>query len=244
MSALRLRPWRPDSDAAVLVQWRNQTGARVEPALAEGEQWLLLADADDRPQACLRLRARLGLNLPRYSYHLGRAVHAAQELGLFQCQATLLLGNDHTGESELADLACAPELREPAAALGQLIEAALALIAGQREAYGERLLVELAGQRDAQGTSPFWRGLGAFFYPGDAAEAEARLGEAWRSHLAALLPRQTLYLSFLDEAAQAAAGQVGSAGQAALAALRAQGFAASSHLRIDDGGPIWELPLP
>jgi len=244
MTALYQRPWREASDAAVLAQWRNQTGALVQPALAQGEQWLLLADADDRPQACLRLRARLGLDLPRYSYHLGRAVHAAQELGLFQCQATLLLGNDHTGESELADLACAPGLHDPVAAFGLLIEAALARIADAREAFGARLVVELGGLRDAQGASPFWQGLGAFFYVADAAAAEARLGEVWRSHLAALLPRQTLYLFFLSEAAQAAAGQVGEAGQTAMTALRAQGFAASSHLRIDDGGPIWERRLP
>lgn len=242
MSGLQLRPWREASDAPRLAQWCNQTGAAVRPALAEGETWLVLADASDQVQACLRVRARLGLSLPRYSYHLGRAVHAAAELGLFQCQATLLLGNDHTGESELADLACAPGLADPVAALRQLIAAALAQLAALP--HGERVLVELAGPRDAAGRSPFWQGLGGFFYPADPDEAEARLGEAWRSHLAALLPRQTLYLSFLSESAQAAVGQVGAAGQLAEAALREAGFAFGRHLRIDDGGPIWERLLP
>jgi arginine N-succinyltransferase len=231
------------ADAAVLAGWVNQAGVGVEPALAAGECWLIAADAAGRPQACLRLRERLGLSLPRYSYHVGRAVHAAAELGLFQSQATLLLGNDHTGDSDLADLAHAPDCTEPVAALQALIMAALARIAAQRTRYGERVVVELAGPRDTEGRSPFWQGLGRFFYADDPAAARQRWGEAWTSHLAALLPRQTLYLSFLDDAAQAAVGRVGAAGCHAAAALAGSGFAYGRHVRIDDGGPVWELNL-
>jgi arginine/ornithine N-succinyltransferase beta subunit len=81
------------------------------------------------------------------------------------------------------------------------------------------------------------------FYSGDPDAAQARFGEAWRSHLAALLPRQTLYLSFLSEAAQAALGQVGAPGLAAAQALRACGLVFSQHVRIDDGGPLMEACL-
>lgn len=242
-----LRSWRPEDATEILsAGWRNQTGAALQLD-APAEQWLLLADpADDRPLACLRLVERLGLApLPRYSYHLGQIVHAAAELGLFRAQPTLLLGNDHTGESELADLACAPDLdaAQQQAALAQLIHAALRRISAQRDRYGRQLVLELAGPRDASGASPFWLGLGANFYNGDPAAAEAKLGEAWRSHLAALLPRQTLYLSFLSAEAQAAVGQVGASGLVAAAAAASLGFADSSHVRIDDGGPVWGLRL-
>jgi len=233
------------SDAAALAGWRKQTGVPLSPQPSPGDLSLLLLDADDRPQACLRLRARLGLDLPRYSYHLGQVVHAAAELRLFRVQQTLLLGNDHTGDSELSDLACAPSLAHEAQveALGQLLQAARQRMAAQREAFGRRLIVELAGPRDAQGRSPFWQGLGRFFYAGDPDAAQVRFGDAWRSHLAALLPRQTLYLSFLSEAAQAALGQVGEPGLAAAQALRAGGLVFSRHVRIDDGGPLLELVL-
>lgn len=243
-----LRSWRPEDAAQIRAAgWRNQTGATLQLD-APAEQWLLLAEpSDDRPLACLRLVERLGLApLPRYSYHLGQIVHAAAELGLFRAQPTLLLGNDHTGESELADLACAPELdaAQQQAALAQLINAALQRISAQPDRYGRQLMLELAGPRDASGASPFWLGLGANFYNGDPAAAEAKLGEAWRSHLAALLPRQTLYLSFLSAEAQAAVGQVGASGLVAAAAAGSLGFADSSHVRIDDGGPVWGLRLP
>ena len=230
------------ADGALLAGWLNQTGVPVQAQPQPGDIALVLADAEDRPVACLRLRPRLGLDLPRYSYHLGRVVHAAAELQLFRAQQTLLLGNDHTGESELAELACAPalEFEQQVGALTVLIEAALARIAAQREGFGHCLVAELAGRRDADGRSPFWLGLGRFFYAGDPDEAQARLGDAWRSHLAALLPRQTLYLSFLGEAAQAAVGQAGQPAAAAAQALRACGFDFAQHLRIDDGGPLLE----
>jgi arginine N-succinyltransferase len=173
-------------------------------------------------------------------------VHAAAELALFQRQATLQLGNDQTGRSELCDIACAPGLSEDlqAMALQRLLDEALMHAGAHPQRFGSRLVVELAGLRDAAGRSPFWLGLGAHFCPRDPAEAQAQLGAAWRSHLASLLPRQLLYLSFLDESAQAAVGQAGAAAQTALRALQARGFAAGQHVRIDDGGPIWELALP
>jgi arginine N-succinyltransferase len=241
-----LRGWQA-ADAQALSAWRNQTGAALMLSAPES-QWLILADPlTDAPLACLRLVEALdqGQKLPRFSYHVGRVVHAAAELGLFRTQTTLLLGNDHSGESELADLACAPglPLEAQSAFLTALIQAALQRIQAQAASFGERLIVELAGPLDEVGQAPFWQGLGAHFYAGDRQAAQAKFGDAWRSHLAALLPRQTLYLSFLSEAAQAAMGRLGVAAQAAAKALAASGFASSQHVRVDDGGPVWELRL-
>ncbi|MCV2358828.1 arginine N-succinyltransferase [Paucibacter sp. TC2R-5] len=240
----QVRGWQVD-DAQLLGAWRNQTGVALSLTEAEG-QWLILADAASSvPLACLRLVGHLGLALPRFSYHVGRVVHAAAELGLFRTQTTLLLGNDHSGESELADLACSPDLppQMQVAALTQLIEAALQRIRAQPAGFSERLMVELAGPLDEAGRAPFWQGLGAHFYAADPQAAQAKFGDAWRSHLAALLPRQTLYLSFLSADAQAAMGQLGAPAQAAAEALKACGFGYAQHVRIDDGGPVWERRL-
>lgn len=205
-------------------------------------QRLALADGS----ADLQLVPRLGLTLPRYHFHVGRVVHAAQELGLFRVQTTLLLGNDHTGQSELTGLRCAPGLAAAAqtAALQRLIEAACGLMREHPQDFGDTLVAELPGWRDAAGASPFWQALGARFYAGDPAEAQARLGDGWRSHLAALLPRQTIYLSFLGTAAEASLARADDGALPALAALRAAGFQPPAHVRIDDGGPVlaWQRP--
>jgi len=195
--------------------------------------------------ASLLLVPRLGLTLPRYHFHIGRVVHAAQDLGLFRVQTTLLLGNDHTGQAELTDLRVAQGLAaaEQTAALWRLISAAQAAMAEKPADFGDWLVAELPGWRDAAGNSPVWQALGARFYAGDPLQAEARLGPAWRSHLAALLPRQAVYLSFLGEAAERRLAQPADAALAALAALQAAGFQPPAHARIDDGGPVltWRI---
>lgn len=197
---------------------------------------LALADGS----ASLLLVPRLGLTLPRYHFHIGRVVHADQELGLFRVQTTLLLGNDHTGQSELAELQFAPGLAaaEQTAALLRLIDAARKLMQQSPQDFGDWLVAELPGWRDADGRSPLWQALGSRFYGGDPAQALAQHGPAWRSHLAALLPRQTIYLSFLGEAAEARLAKPADAARPALDALLAAGFQPPAHARIDDGGPV------
>ena len=189
---------------------------------------------------------RLGLQLPRHHFRLGRVVHAAQELNLFRVQQTLLLSNDHTGDTELTGLWLADTLDAPgrAAALEALIGGAREWIAAHREACGDWLILELPGWRNPDGASPFWDALGARFYPRDAAAAQARWGTAWCSHLAALLPRQTLYLSFLGDAARAACGRTDAAHEALLPTLHRLGFLPPLQVRIDDGGPVLSCPLP
>jgi arginine N-succinyltransferase len=158
----------------------------------------------------------------------------------------LLLGNDHTGASELAELAWRAEglpLPELAAVLKALITAALQLAARQRVRAGPRVIIELPGVRDAAGQSPFWQGLGRHFYSGDPIDAEARHGADWPSHVAALLPRHPVLAAFLPEAAQAAIAQVAPRALLLRELLHACGLRYSHHIGIHDGGPVLEADL-
>ncbi|MDR7334518.1 arginine N-succinyltransferase [Roseateles asaccharophilus] len=204
---------------------------------ADGQR-LALADGS----ATLRLVPRLGLVLPRYHFHVGRVVHAAQELGLFRVQTTLLLGNDLTGQAELCDFQVSPALDETAQAEAwrRLVGAAIE----HASPTAPQLVAELPGWRDAAGQSPFWQALGARFYRGDPQQAQQQFGDAWRSHLAALLPRQTIYLSFLGTAAETRLSQPADSVSALAQALAEAGFDVSDHVRIDDGGPVLSRRLP
>lgn len=218
------------------------------------EQWLLATRsgghedghannrAGGQALACLRLRRAIGLALPRYWYHVGCVVHAAADLGLVHRLHTLQLGNDLTGASELADVAWDREALDPptsAVVLSRLLGAALQRVASRRTQHTARLIVELPGLRDADGQSPFWQGLGRHFYDGDPAAA-LRLGPAWRSHVAALLPRQPVYTNFLCSAAQAAVAQVDPAAGVLVGLLWQAGLRYAHHVCIDDGGPVFE----
>ncbi len=257
----RIRPVLA-ADLPRLKAWLPAGADQHLPEPSHSERWLLAemaltaetlslgesGQADDgrpQPMACLRMRPVMGRERLRHWYHVGCVVHAAKALDLFHQQNTLLLGNDHTGAAELADVAWNPAatLAVQAAALQHLLRSALLLMARQRAAVAPQLIVELPGQRDAAGQSPFWQGLGRHFYAGDLAQAAQRCGPAWRSHVAALLPRQPIYVSFLPPAAQAAIAQVPPSTRLLMAALTAEGLRYGHHVTIDDAGPVFEARI-
>jgi arginine N-succinyltransferase len=234
-----------DQDLPLLTDW---LGRRIELPRAPHERLLLVESPDPAMGllATLRLLPAIGLDLPRVSYHVGCTVHAAPELGLFRRQRTLLLGHDHTGASELADIAWSPRelpLSDTALALHTLVQAALRLVTQERQHYAQRLVAELPGPRDAAGQSPFWQGLGRHFYTGDPAAAAALHGPAWRSHAAALLPRHLLYTSFLPAAADAAIAQVAGSARVLREVLEEAGLRYAHHINVEDGGPVLEVDL-
>jgi hypothetical protein len=103
MNGYLIRPAR-STDLPTLSRWLGRT---VElPAQAQDRLLVVESNDGNLPlRASLRLVTAIGLALPRVSYHVGCTVHAAQDLGLFHQQRTLLLGHDLTGASELADMA-------------------------------------------------------------------------------------------------------------------------------------------
>ncbi len=248
MTDLQVRDARSD-DLPLLQVWLPPGAALALPAPgARSEAWLVATrTADDPPLACLRLRHAIGLDLPRHWYRVGWVVHAAAELGLFHRLQTLQLGNDLTGARELADVAWQPGLdaATQAAALAALLATALAAVRDAAPLAGASplLIAELPGLRSADGQASFWQGLGRPFYGGDVVAAARRFGPAWRSHVAALLPRQPVYSAFLPEVAQAAIGQADPGMAVWAGLLRQAGLRPSGHIAIDDGGPVLALPL-
>lgn len=208
------------------------------------------ANAGDIVAGCVRVRPAIGLDRPRYWFHVGCAVHAAPELGLFHQQRTLVLGNDLTGAREIADLACDRSLladAERESVLRQLLHAALAEIRRQGAEETPRgasevaaVICELPGVRDAAGQSPFWQSLGRHFYDGDPQLAAERHGPAWKTYVAALLPREPLLASFLGEHAQRALGTPDASVELQAQLLHAAGFRAGRHVTVDDAGPVFE----
>lgn len=102
--------------------------------------WVCAEAQDGRLLAALQLQPAIGHSRPRYSFHLGRVVHAAPDLGLHQVQTTLQLGHDATGEAELSGLYLAPELagcEAGDALLDELLQQALATLDAMVSAAGQ-----------------------------------------------------------------------------------------------------------
>jgi len=232
------------ADLPALQAWLPAHADAALPVAGGADAWLL-ALSGPQPIASLRVRGPIGLQRPRHWYHVGCVVHAAPELNLFHRQHTLLLGNDHTGASELAEPACAPSLdaAEQASAWRALLDAARQHLQATRGLHGGTVIVELPGLRDAQGLAPFWQGLGRHFHGADPNAVLQRLGPEGRAQLAALMPRQLVYAAFLSPAAQAAIAQAAPAARGWMDTLADAGFCYSHHIDIIDGGPVFETHL-
>jgi arginine N-succinyltransferase len=209
---------------------------------------LEVRDADGRTLATARLAYSIGLDVPRYWFHVGCMVLAAAELRLFHRQRTLLLCNDHTGAAELRDvtLDAAAGVDAARGAVRRLVGGAVDALrdaASAGHAVGSTLIVELPGIRAAAARAPFWDALGRHFYSGDPDATAARVGPEWRTHVAALLPRDPLLVSFLTPEAQAALGQPAPAAAPLAAALAAAGLHPGGYVTIDEGGPVYECTL-
>ena len=248
MNDILIRP----ADAADLTQlatllpgWTLDTSGFAD---GSDDDCLLLACAGSRVLACIRARRCVGLEQPRYWFHVGCRVHAAADLGMFRRERTLLLGNDHTGAAELSDYAVEPAIAAGADAAplaARMVSAALDWLRQRPACAGasERVIAALPGPRAADGSAVFWNGLGRHFFPGDVDQAQARFGALWETHVAALLPRHPLVVSILQPEAQAAIGAVRPDARVWREAFVAAGLHPGQHIGIHDGGPVYEAHL-
>lgn len=222
------------------------------PAPSEaGGLWLCAWSPGGTLLGALHCQGSLGRGRARCSFHLGRVVHSAPELGLHQVQTTLQLGHDATGEAEISGLYLTPAAQEAKpgsdTVADALLHAALSWLTQQATARARWVIVELPGWRDAQGCSPFWDGLVRPFLPPGSLDEQAaaqRHGPALSTYLGAMLPRQLIHAAFLPPAAQQALGRCAGSHQPWLQALQRAGFADWQHCRIEDGGPLLGRPLP
>ena len=120
MNDILIRP----ADAADLTQlatllpgWTLDTSGFAD---GSDDDCLLLACAGSRVLACIRARRCVGLEQPRYWFHVGCRVHAAADLGMFRRERTVLLGNDHTGAAELSDYVVEPAIAAGAGAVATM----------------------------------------------------------------------------------------------------------------------------
>lgn len=184
---------------------------------------------------------RMGMDQPRYCFRTGVVVHASVEMAMFNALQTLALGNDTTGATELL----LPTLLAALSADGltPLIQAMLWYVADVPQRFAPHLVCELPGIGERAVEAPFWRALGRHFYAGALPQDHDLFAGRERSAIGRLMPKHTLYSSFLGADAQASVGQVSPTALARRDALSSQGFRFRDHINLFDGGPIWEATL-
>ena len=178
----------------------------------------------------------VGVVQPFYSYHLSTLTQTSPELGKTFRNQLLSLTTDLEGCSEVGGLFLHPEAR--AGGWGALLARSRYLfIKRHRPRFGDTVLAELRGVIDEKGNSPFWDAICGRFFDMTFPEADKFNAVHGTRFIADLMPRTPIYVSLLNESAQAVMGQPHPSGRGALKMLEDEGFYFERYLDIFDGGP-------
>ena len=211
--------------------------ARIEEA-PDDELYILLLEqtVTGRIGGCGMVFSRIGARWPFYSYKIGVLNQTSKALERTFSLPFLNLVTDHDGASEVGGLFLHPDLRT--GGLGHLLARSRYLFVAQHRArFGDRMLAELRGVLDDDGSSPFWEAIGAKFFGMAFTDADRFNAVHGNQFIADLMPKHPIYIALLPEAARAVIGQPHPKGRPALAMLMAEGFHYDNYVDIFDGGP-------
>ena len=195
--------------------------------------------ADERVVGISAIESAVGLNEPWYNYHVGTLVHASRALNVYTVSPTLFLSNDHTGHTELCSLFLDQRYR-----IGKngplLAKCRLLFIAEFTDLFSSKVIAELRGRLEADGSSPFWEGLGRHFFAMEYSTADYLTGIGQKSFIAELMPKHPVYVNLLPQSARDAIGTVHADTAPARAMLEQEGFRYEGYVDIFDAGPTVE----
>ncbi|NVK40582.1 MAG: arginine N-succinyltransferase [Oceanospirillaceae bacterium] len=217
---------------------RNCDALAAEPCLDGSQGYLFVAEDTDSGEVVgtCGIETAVGLNEPWYHYRIGTVVHASRELDVYNAFRTLDLCNDYTGCAEVCTLYLQPEYR--VGSNGNLLsKSRFMFMAEFPERFAERVIAEMRGFSDEQGHSPFWEGLGRHFFSMEYSQADYLTGSGNKVFIAELMPKQSIYLHLLPEAAQEVIGHVHRNTEPARRMLEAEGFRFEGYVDIFDAGP-------
>lgn len=210
----------------------------VQPG-EESYCFVLVNTSDDEIVGVCGIDAMVGTDAPFYSYRIDDVVHASPQLQIHNRIPALFLCHDYSGTSRLVALVV-DQQHQNHEAMSLLSRARLLFIAQHQQRFTPKLFVELRGESDASGFSPFWDSLGKYFFSMDFQKADYLSGVSNKHFIADLMPRYPIYVPTLPEAAQQVIGVVHEDSENASDILLDEGFAFKGYVDIFDAGPSVE----
>ena len=206
----------------------------------DGLFWFVLEDTrSGRLVGVSGIDCAIGMDQTFYTYRVSTIVHASKTLNVYHQFPTLFLTSDHSGASELCSLYLHPDYRHSRA--GALLSKCRFLFMAQYpQLFAEKVIAELRGYLDEDGTSPFWEGLGRHFFDMEFSEADYLTALNQKQFIAELMPRYPFYTRFLPDSAREVIGQVHRETEPAKQLLEHEGFRYEGCVDIFDAGPTLE----
>lgn len=212
-------------------------------AIRRSDQFMFVLE-DSETGACLgtsQIMAHMGgPGNPNYSLKLTQKSFFSHSLQTGTSHMVARLFPDESGPTEIGGLIL------QAASRGHKLGRFLSLvrfhfIALHRALFADRVIAEMMGPITLDGVSPLWEALGRRFIPLSYVEADKHCQRS-REFIAALLPREDIYLSLLPPEARDAVGKVHEETLPARQMLEKLGFQCKDLVDCFDGGPQLEAP--
>lgn len=175
---------------------------------------------------------------PNYYFQLRRHDFWSEDLKTGAQHMTVKLVADEDGPTEVGGLIVAPDARS--GGVGRLISfIRFHFMALHRDLFEDRVLAEMMAPISDDGQSYFWESFGRRFINRSYREADL-FSQRSREFIAALFPREEVYLSLLPADAVQVIAQVGDDTKPARAILERIGFQYRDRVDPFDGGPHLE----
>ena len=222
---------------------RSLFAFRKKDARPQGQPYVFVMEdlSSGRLVGTCAIYSKTGGFEPMYSYEIKKSIHTSEGLGVHKEIDTLHLLAQHDGPTEIGSLFLSPDYW--GGGHGRLLSMSRFLFLAEfQERFEQKVIAEMRGVVDSNGTSPLWSALGSHFFQMDFPKAET-LSSQSKKIIGDLMPKHPIYIPLLPKEAQEVIGSVHSNTEPALAMLLKEGFETRGKVDIFDGGPTIECEL-
>ena len=180
--------------------------------------------------------AKTGGYQPLYAYRRVESDHQSELLGVSQHRVRLDLERIHDGPTEIGSLFLRGIYRGEGR--GRWLSLArFALISMLPHRFADRVIAQMRGRSEPDGSVPFWDAVAGRFIPVDFAIADA-MSTISKQFIEEMMPQHPIYLELLAKKIRDGIGQVHTETEPAVAMLKAEGFTDTDLFDIFDAGPV------
>ena len=203
-----------------------------------GEPYVLVLVNDDTGElvGTSTVYAKTGGYQPLYAYKMVPSEHHSELLGVQQNRVRLEIQRIHDGPTEIGSLFLRGKYRGEGR--GRWLSLArFALISMMPHRFADRVIAEMRGKANSDGSVPFWDAVAGRFIPIEFAQADA-MSTVSKQFIEEMMPQHPIYIDLLSKEVREGIGQVHDETVPAITMLKNEGFAATDMVDIFDAGPV------
>ncbi|MFK8111352.1 MAG: arginine N-succinyltransferase [Rubripirellula sp.] len=180
--------------------------------------------------------AKTGGYQPLYAYRMVESDHHSELLGVSDHRVRLELARIHDGPTEIGSLFLRGKYRGEGR--GRWLSLSrFALISMLPHRFADRVIAEMRGKANSDGSVPFWDAVAGKFIPTEFSVVDA-MSTVSKQFIEEMMPQHPIYLDLLPQEIAEGIGRVHDETLPAIKMLKGEGFGATDLVDIFDAGPV------